>query len=85
MLQAHAAPVDEPLLPDHDVDRQRLRRRRERDDHADERRAGRGGLAARPACATLRLRAAVLLHLLLPDRAVDAGARGPLQCQELRP
>ena len=76
--EAHAAAVDEPLFADRHVDGERLHRRRERDDHAHRAGARRRGLAPGPAGAALRLRAGVLLHLLLPDRQVDPGARAPV-------
>src|SRR5690606_33996281 len=80
--EAHAAPVAEPLLHPHHGDGAGVHRRRFGDDDAGRPRARRreSSGAADP---LLRLRAALLLRLLLPHRRPDPPPRAPLAGEAL--
>src|ERR1043166_3075579 len=77
MHQAHDAAVDEPVCDPHRGDAAHVGGRRERGDDLD-RRYPLGGSAHRAARADVPLSAALVLPLLLPDRARDARARKAL-------
>ena len=78
MREAHDAALDEPLRDPHRRDAAHLRGRRQRGDDPDRRHPLVRG-AHRAAGADVSLPAAVLLPLLLSDRARDARARTALR------
>src|SRR5262245_44484375 len=78
MREAHDTAVDEPLCDPHRRDTAHLRGGRKRGDDADWRYPVLGS-AHRAARADVSLSAALVLHLLLSDRARDARARKALR------